>query len=76
MIKIDRSFVANMGPDRPDAAIVGAVIFMSAALGLEVVAEGVEQERQAVMLREMGCPLAQGFHFGRPQRPRLSAASP
>ena len=77
MIKIDRSFVANMGPDRPDAAIVGAVIFMSAALGLEVVAEGVERERQAEMLREMGCPLAQGFHFGRPQRPELNgAASP
>ena len=76
MIKIDRSFVANMGPGRPDAAIVGAVIFMCAALGLEVVAEGVEQERQAEMLREMGCPLAQGFHFGRPERPRLSAASP
>jgi diguanylate cyclase (GGDEF)-like protein/PAS domain S-box-containing protein len=69
MIKIDRSFVANMGPERPDAAIIGAVIFMSEALGLEVVAEGVEQERQAEMLREMGCRLAQGFHFGRPERP-------
>jgi EAL domain-containing protein (putative c-di-GMP-specific phosphodiesterase class I) len=79
MIKIDRSFVANLGPGRPDAAIVGAVIFMSAALGLEVVAEGVEQERQAELLREMGCPLAQGFHFGRPARPGAGvsgAASP
>jgi EAL domain-containing protein (putative c-di-GMP-specific phosphodiesterase class I) len=66
-----------MGSDRPDTAIVGAVIFMSAALGLDVVAEGVEQERQAEMLRDMGCPLAQGFHFGRPRRPQLSgAASP
>jgi EAL domain-containing protein (putative c-di-GMP-specific phosphodiesterase class I) len=66
MVKIDRSFVANMAPGRPDAAIVGAVIFMSAALGLDVVAEGVEQEHQAGMLRDMGCPMAQGFHFGRP----------
>jgi EAL domain-containing protein (putative c-di-GMP-specific phosphodiesterase class I) len=76
MIKIDRSFVANLGPGRPDAAIVGAVLFMSAALGLEVVAEGVEDERQAEMLRDMGCPLAQGFHFGRPERTALTAASP
>ena len=66
MVKIDRSFVANLGPGRPDTAIVGAVIHMSAALGLEVVAEGVERRRQADQLRELGCPLAQGFHFGRP----------
>jgi EAL domain-containing protein (putative c-di-GMP-specific phosphodiesterase class I) len=70
MVKIDRSFVANMvgsGPPRPDAAIIGAVVFMCAALGMDVVAEGVEHEAQAAMLRDMGCPLAQGFHFGRPE---------
>ena len=71
MVKIDRSFVANMEPGRPEAAIVGAVVFMCAALGMEVVAEGVEHEGQADMLRGMGCPLAQGFHFGRPE-PALS----
>jgi EAL domain-containing protein (putative c-di-GMP-specific phosphodiesterase class I) len=75
MIKIDRSFVGNMLPGRPEAAIVGAVIFMSAALGLDVVAEGVEEERQAAMLREMGCPLAQGFHFGRPAPAELVSVS-
>jgi EAL domain-containing protein (putative c-di-GMP-specific phosphodiesterase class I) len=69
MVKIDRSFVANMGPDRPEAAIVGAVVFMCAALGMDVVAEGVEHEHQAALLRDMGCPLAQGFHFGRPAAP-------
>jgi diguanylate cyclase (GGDEF)-like protein len=75
MIKIDRSFVANLAPGRPEAAIVGAVIFMSAALGIDVVAEGVEDEAQAELLRGMGCPLAQGFHFGRPAAPvGLSAA--
>ena len=76
MVKIDRSFVANMEPGRPDGAIVGAVIFMCAALGIEVVAEGVERESQAEALRGMGCPLAQGFHFGRPTAPGpgLSAA--
>jgi EAL domain-containing protein (putative c-di-GMP-specific phosphodiesterase class I) len=75
MVKIDRSFVANMvgsSPPRPDAAIVGAVVFMCAALGMDVVAEGVEDERQASLLRAMGCPLAQGFHFGRPA-PAVSA---
>ena len=73
MVKIDRSFVANMEPGRPEAAIVGAVVFMCAALGMEVVAEGVEHEGQADMLRGMGCPLAQGFHFGRPV-PAVSVA--
>jgi EAL domain-containing protein (putative c-di-GMP-specific phosphodiesterase class I) len=66
MIKIDRSFVTNLSPGQPDAAIVGAAIFMSAALGLDVVAEGVERAPQAELLRDMGCPMAQGFHFGRP----------
>jgi len=73
MVKIDRSFVANMEPGRPEAAIVGAVVFMCAALGMDVVAEGVEHEAQADLLRDMGCPLAQGFHFGRPG-PQLSVA--
>ena len=76
MVKIDRSFVMNMTPTRPgrpEAAIVGAVVFMCAALGMDVVAEGVEHETQAEMLRAMGCPLAQGFHFGRPE-PGVSAA--
>jgi EAL domain-containing protein (putative c-di-GMP-specific phosphodiesterase class I) len=40
---------------------------MAAALGLDVVAEGVESEAQAALLRELGCPLAQGFHFGPPE---------
>jgi diguanylate cyclase (GGDEF)-like protein/PAS domain S-box-containing protein len=73
MIKIDRSFVANMSPGGPDGAIVAAVLLMGSALGLDVVAEGVEQERQAELLRELGCPMAQGFHFGRPLAPRASA---
>ena len=73
MVKIDRSFVANMEPGRPEAAIVGAVVFMCAALGMDVVAEGVEHEEQADLLRGMGCPLAQGFHFGRPE-PAFSAS--
>ncbi len=67
MIKIDRTFVASLGRGRQDVAIVASVVSMAAALGLDVVAEGVETEEQAVLLREMGCPLAQGFYFGPPR---------
>jgi len=65
-IKIDRSFVANLGRSSQDAAIVASVVSMASALGLGVVAEGVENETQATLLRELGCPFAQGFHFGAP----------
>jgi diguanylate cyclase (GGDEF)-like protein len=65
-IKIDRSFVANLGRSSQDAAIVAAAVSMASALGLGVVAEGVESERQAEILRELACPLAQGYYFGHP----------
>jgi diguanylate cyclase (GGDEF)-like protein len=66
MVKIDRSFVANLGRGEQDAAIVAAIVSMASALGLGVVAEGVESEAQAELLREIGCPMAQGYHFGAP----------
>jgi diguanylate cyclase (GGDEF)-like protein/PAS domain S-box-containing protein len=65
-IKIDRSFVANLGRSSQDAAIVASVVSMASALGLGVVAEGVESETQARLLRELGCPMAQGYFFGAP----------
>jgi diguanylate cyclase (GGDEF)-like protein/PAS domain S-box-containing protein len=65
-IKIDRSFVANLGRSSQDAAIVASVVSMASALGLGVVAEGVENETQARLLRELGCPMAQGYFFGAP----------
>jgi diguanylate cyclase (GGDEF)-like protein/PAS domain S-box-containing protein len=65
-IKIDRSFVANLGRSSQDAAIVAAAVSMASALGLGVVAEGVESEAQAEILRELECPLAQGYYFGVP----------
>jgi diguanylate cyclase (GGDEF)-like protein/PAS domain S-box-containing protein len=65
-IKIDRSFVANLGRSSQDAAIVAAAVSMASALGLGVVAEGVESEQQAEILRELKCPLAQGYYFGHP----------
>ena len=66
MVKIDRSFIANLGRAEHDAAVIASVVSMASALGLGVIAEGVESEAQAAALRELGCPLAQGYHFGPP----------
>jgi diguanylate cyclase (GGDEF)-like protein len=65
-LKIDRSFVAGIGRDREDEAIVSMILNLSQALGLRVVAEGVETAGQLDQLRRWGCPLMQGFYFGRP----------
>ena len=64
--KIDRSFVSELPSDPGDLAIVGAITAMSRALGLPVVAEGVETQAQREVLLRLGCAYAQGFLFGRP----------
>ena len=65
-IKIDRSFVRTLH-ERPESAkIVDAVIGLSRSLGVQTVAEGVETERDAQVLLQLGCGLAQGYLFGRP----------
>jgi diguanylate cyclase (GGDEF)-like protein/PAS domain S-box-containing protein len=66
VLKIDRAFVDALGEDAEDAAIVTAIISMGSALGVTVVAEGVEVERQATQLRALGCDLAQGFLYAKP----------
>lgn len=66
-IKIDRAFVGRMTSSSDDYAIVQAVVSLSHALGTTVIAEGVETQEQAQELRDLGCELAQGFHFGRPR---------
>jgi diguanylate cyclase (GGDEF)-like protein/PAS domain S-box-containing protein len=65
-LKIDTSLCTDVDSDPSARAIVGAIITMADALGLETVAEGVETERQAATLRDLGCTLAQGYLFGRP----------
>jgi diguanylate cyclase (GGDEF)-like protein/PAS domain S-box-containing protein len=65
-LKIDRTFVAGLGTDPDSRAITSAIIEMGHALGLEVVAEGVEEEVQLEVLVELGCDRAQGFLFSRP----------
>jgi len=68
-LKVDRSFVAGLGEDAEDSAIVEAVVSMAHSLHLSVVAEGVETDEQLARLRELGCELAQGFYFAAPVPP-------
>ena len=65
-IKVDRSFVSQMGTDGRQAQLVGTIVTLIRNLGLEPIAEGVETDQQAQLLREMGCTFAQGFVFSRP----------
>ena len=64
ILKIDRSFVAGLGTDGEDETIVNAVIGLANALGITVVAEGVETALQDSHLVALGCAWAQGFHYG------------
>jgi len=65
-LKIDRGFVRDLGYDETDAAIVRSTVALGHALGLRVVAEGVEDEDAWGMLAEMGCDTAQGYYVCRP----------
>ncbi len=62
-LKIDQSFIRDISDDDSDRAIVQASIVLAHALGLEVIAEGVENDQQRKMLKEMGCDKFQGFLF-------------
>ena len=66
LLKIDRSFVADVGGEGEGLAIAKAVIALGHSLGLRVIAEGVETEHQAGLLRAEGCHYGQGYLFGRP----------
>jgi diguanylate cyclase (GGDEF)-like protein/PAS domain S-box-containing protein len=73
-LKIDKSFVKGLGEDVEDTAIVRMIIELAHTLGLEVIAEGVESEEQARLLREMNCDFAQGYHFSKPLPPEAMPA--
>jgi len=67
ILKIDRSFIIDLGTSTKSNAIVKAVISLAHSLGMSVVAEGVETEAQLSHLRDFGCDQYQGYLFSRPQ---------
>ncbi|OUR59538.1 hypothetical protein A9Q74_17325 [Colwellia sp. 39_35_sub15_T18] len=66
VLKIDRSFISEMTSSYKDKALINAVISMSHALNLKVVAEGIETEQQLESLRHLGCDYGQGYLFSKP----------
>jgi diguanylate cyclase (GGDEF)-like protein len=83
-LKIDQSFIQRMNTDSNTGAIVSTIVGLSRALGVHTIAEGVETEHQAAMLKAAGCNIVQGYYYGRPaplpveqiaKRPRLRAVS-
>jgi EAL domain-containing protein (putative c-di-GMP-specific phosphodiesterase class I) len=65
-VKIDRSFVADLERDPGAVALVSGMIDLAHALGIGVIAEGVERASQLERLETMGCDLAQGYYFSSP----------
>ncbi|NMG77377.1 putative bifunctional diguanylate cyclase/phosphodiesterase [Aromatoleum diolicum] len=73
-LKIDRSFVKDLPDDLEDAAIAEAIVGLARTLSMRVVAEGIETEAQAQVLRELGCQYGQGYFFSKPLAAELMAA--
>lgn len=66
VVKLDRSIIEGVAQNSSDSAIVQATVTIACALGLEVIAEGVETEEQLAEVRALGCDLVQGYYFFRP----------
>jgi len=66
-LKIDRTFVARMESDSNSGAVVSTIVGLSRALGVRTIAEGVETESQATLLKAAGCEVVQGYFYGRPE---------
>ncbi|PFA69388.1 diguanylate cyclase [Bacillus sp. AFS015802] len=70
ILKIDQSFVKEIGMNQKDSAITTTIIHLAHSLGLEVIAEGVEREGQVDFLKEANCQKAQGYFFSKPIGPK------
>jgi diguanylate cyclase (GGDEF)-like protein len=66
LLKIDRSFVERIGQDAEDEVLVSGIVYVASALGLSVVAEGVETPQQLAQVKVLGCKLGQGHYFSEP----------
>jgi diguanylate cyclase (GGDEF)-like protein/PAS domain S-box-containing protein len=73
-LKIDQSFVRNLSADSRDLVLCKAIIVMAHALGMKVIAEGVETAEQCQWLSEAGCDFGQGYLFARPMQPEAFEA--
>ena len=69
VVKIDRSFTANVESKNGDLVLLKGIIDLGHALELNLVAEGIETPEQHTIVRQLGCHQAQGFYFGRPSHP-------
>lgn len=70
-IKIDRHFVSTIAVDEKDREIVRSVVELAHALGMRVVAEGVDSAENLAVVKDLGCEIAQGFYIARPMRPDM-----
>jgi len=68
-LKIDQSFVRDMLDDPDDLALVESIINIAKLFRLEVVAEGVESQKQGLLLQRLGCDMVQGYGIARPMQP-------
>lgn len=73
-LKIDRTFVEGVARDHESRTIVSTILELSRSLGMDVVAEGIENAEQLAALRGMGCPCGQGYYFARPMEAKAVEA--
>jgi diguanylate cyclase (GGDEF)-like protein len=76
VLKIDRSFVANLATSDKSRRLVRSIIVMGANLGIDVIAEGIETGEQSVQLHELGCRYGQGYWFAQPLPAALAVPQP
>ena len=76
ILKLDRAFIARLAPGSQETAVTAAIAQMAAAIGLTVIAEGVETAEQADVLDAIGIKLAQGYYFARPMTPAALESHP